>query len=387
MITIKKYQKEIHKMNAKSQYFMSIAGLLMLAFMMMPTLQVSTFNNTELQEYYGVPNSLIDLEALIKIKISVQALIMFFFITYLSINSVIDRGGKWDRILVSSYPFFVMFLLTSLNIAKLVIMPWLETYLLALASVFSLIVISFTRVAILALLCLGMMLTAVKLLPLSQSVQFNLIINVITFTILFCMLASAHLYNVLRRLEVKDDLNQKNIELSAMNKSLRRISSTDSVTGIPNRRQFDAYSDQVSRMNQTMALILLDIDFFKEYNDLYGHQEGDECLKRVASTLSSSLQRDGDMVFRYGGEEFVIVLPNTELSGAICTAERLRREIEKLGIEHIRRRDNLKVVTVSLGVSCSSDKDNVDVTKMINKADHNMYRAKELGRNQIHSKL
>src|SRR5262249_39204252 len=110
-------------------------------------------------------------------------------------------------------------------------------------------------------------------------------------------------------------------QLEAANRQLQRLSYLDGLTGIANRRHFDALLDQewkrAARESLPLSLILIDVDWFKKYNDTYGHQSGDDCLKQVAETLSGTLRRPGDLVARYGGEEFVVILANTAAAGAV----------------------------------------------------------------------
>lgn len=134
------------------------------------------------------------------------------------------------------------------------------------------------------------------------------------------------------------------------------------------------------RQNNAISIIVCDIDFFKQYNDNYGHLQGDECLKKVAKTLNHTIRRGSDWVARYGGEEFVIVLPGTELSGALMIAENLRKAIAGIKIEHTGAKIE-EFVTISLGVACNLDlKSDDDLFAM---ADRALYRAKENGRNRV----
>lgn len=127
---------------------------------------------------------------------------------------------------------------------------------------------------------------------------------------------------------------------------------------------------------------MLDIDKFKLYNDHYGHQAGDECLKKIAEKLEKSCKRPSDIVGRYGGEEFIIFLPDTTLEGARTVAEKIRKNIENMEIEHVKSRHG-GVVTVSLGISATVPNNEYEMEKLIGKADKMLYQAKELGRNRV----
>jgi len=169
---------------------------------------------------------------------------------------------------------------------------------------------------------------------------------------------------------------------------LKRLSSMDDVTGITNRRGFEDYLEQewrrALRYEIPLSLILVDIDFFKPYNDNYGHQKGDECLRQVANTLTRVLHRPADLVARYGGEEFVVVLPNTDLQGANFVAERLRVEVEALGITHLHSQVS-KHITISLGVATAMPGRGSSPAELIASADQALYQAKQGGRNRVKS--
>lgn len=175
---------------------------------------------------------------------------------------------------------------------------------------------------------------------------------------------------------------QKAIEL---NFQLEKMSSLDGLTGIDNRRSFDEYIEiewkRCLRESKPLSLIMIDIDHFKLFNDTYGHQGGDNCLKEVAETLSCLIKRPPDIVCRYGGEEFVIILPETDADGARVVAERLRSGIEGLRILHASSRVS-KFVTISLGVAGVMPNKYASANELIEKADKALYKAKLDGRNR-----
>ena len=167
---------------------------------------------------------------------------------------------------------------------------------------------------------------------------------------------------------------------------VRDLSNRDSLTGISNRRHFEESLDriwkQAIRLSKPVSIIMCDIDNFKPYNDTYGHQKGDECLKLVADTLNETLKRPLDMIARYGGEEFIIVLPDTALEGVTYIAEQLRENIESLKIMHESSKA-ADVVTISLGVASSIPAHNSSYEALISAADKALYQAKESGRNRV----
>ena len=177
--------------------------------------------------------------------------------------------------------------------------------------------------------------------------------------------------------------------LQRANDELKRLATVDGLTDIANRRTLDDCLEKewrrITREKGEIAFILSDVDFFKKYNDTYGHLEGDECLKAVARALAGAVRRPADFVARYGGEEFAAVLPNTDLEGAICVAENIRQAVEDLKIEH-RNSDAAPVVTLSLGVACAQPETGYLPESLLTTADQALYAAKEAGRNQVASK-
>ena len=166
--------------------------------------------------------------------------------------------------------------------------------------------------------------------------------------------------------------------------ALAMLASLDGLTGLANRRTFDQALDADIRRNtrtgSPMALLLMDIDGFKLFNDTYGHGGGDRCLKRVAQAVAGVPNRAGDTVARYGGEEFAVILPETDLAGAFAVAERIRRAVEALGIPHVASPVG-SVVTVSVGVAASCGPA-LDARELLETADAALYRAKRAGRNR-----
>ena len=175
-------------------------------------------------------------------------------------------------------------------------------------------------------------------------------------------------------------------QLENANQELSILSSVDGLTGIANRRHFDQFLEQLwlqsVRNREPVGIIICDIDFFKAYNDTYGHLQGDECLKQVAATLKNSLKRQGDFVARYGGEEFVVVLPDSDVEGAIKVAETLRNNVESLGIPH-RLSSITPKVTISLGVAIGHANSSDTPKTLIEAADAALYQAKQNGRNRF----
>ena len=175
-------------------------------------------------------------------------------------------------------------------------------------------------------------------------------------------------------------------ELEAANQELQRLVSIDGLTQMANRRCLEEYLDQeckrASREQIPISLVLCDIDFFKNYNDNYGHQEGDRCLQEVAQAISKSTNRPADLVARYGGEEFVIVLPNTDAQGSISVAIRATEAMRSLKLPHSHSKV-APYVTISCGVATLLPSQEFEPTDLLKAADQALYKAKAEGRNCV----
>jgi diguanylate cyclase (GGDEF)-like protein len=181
-------------------------------------------------------------------------------------------------------------------------------------------------------------------------------------------------------------VSERTRDLEQANQMLSRFSYLDAVTGIANRRNFDDCLElewrRVRREGAPLSLIMVDIDHFKAFNDTYGHQQGDECLKAVAQALRRSLHRPGDLCARYGGEEFAAILPGTDAEGALQVAEGLRASVEGLGLLHASSAV-AATVTVSVGVGIALSGDESTPQSLLRAADKALYDSKRAGRNRV----
>lgn len=179
---------------------------------------------------------------------------------------------------------------------------------------------------------------------------------------------------------------RNHINLKLKSDLLESQAMLDGLTNIPNRRRFDETLEnewkRAQRSGTPLSLIIADIDYFKRYNDNYGHAAGDDCLKKVAAALVASIDRPSDLAARFGGEEFSVILPDTDAEGARAIAERLRSQIENLRIPHAYS-DASKCVTVSVGLACVVPNAGNTQTDLIKQADEMLYQAKESGRNRV----
>jgi diguanylate cyclase (GGDEF)-like protein len=192
-------------------------------------------------------------------------------------------------------------------------------------------------------------------------------------------IASARLHDSLEQ-----RVAERTAQLEDANRKLATLSTTDGLTGLANRRHFDEVlrteCARAARVKQPLALVMLDVDHFKKFNDHYGHQAGDACLIRVAQALAAGTPRASDLTARYGGEEFAIVLPATSADEARGIGEALRRAIEGLGILHAGAQAGQ--VTISVGIAIQQGPDG-DPDALLRLADAALYRAKDAGRNRV----
>ena len=195
---------------------------------------------------------------------------------------------------------------------------------------------------------------------------------------------------------MKSNAQLKNIteELDTANKELAKLATTDGLTGIKNRYAFNINLvnewKHCYRKKEQLSIIMFDIDFFKLYNDHYGHVQGDECLKKIGAFLKSLsiTQRPGDMIARYGGEEFIILLSNASNEYTLTTAQQILDGITQLGLKHeYSKVKDIDHVTVSIGVATDKARNTPDELHLVNEADKNLYQAKSNGRNQIYSNI
>lgn len=179
---------------------------------------------------------------------------------------------------------------------------------------------------------------------------------------------------------------RNHIALKLQTDMLKRLSLVDGLTNVSNRRHFDETLDnEISRALRTqnhLSLMMIDVDYFKPFNDHYGHGQGDQCLIRIAQAMQAEISRPMDMLARYGGEEFVVLLPGTGLEGACQVAEALRRAVSSLQIAHASS-PAAQHVTISIGVASRAMNDARSASEFLRQADQALYQAKQSGRNQV----
>ena len=189
----------------------------------------------------------------------------------------------------------------------------------------------------------------------------------------------------LQRDEAFHRLHESEQKLAMAYAELHKLAALDGLTGVANRRSFDEALEtewrRGLRSQQWLSVVMCDVDYFKHYNDTFGHPAGDLCLKKVAAVLTGTLKRTCDLAARYGGEEFALVLPDTPLEGAMIIAEECRRQIEALAMSNPRS-IAAPVVSMSIGVASMIPTQNASIMDLIQRADHALYEAKGNGRNR-----
>jgi diguanylate cyclase (GGDEF)-like protein len=192
--------------------------------------------------------------------------------------------------------------------------------------------------------------------------------------------------DVTARKQAEDALAEVNAQLAEANRALEALALRDGLTGLANRRGFDAQLAEewrrAGRQRFPIALVLFDIDCFKLFNDCYGHLAGDDCLRQVCDAVVALARRPGDFAARYGGEELAVLLPGTDDAGAALIAEQMRAAVERLGIRHLGSREG--VVTISAGVAALVPAGGGEKPHdLVAAADCALYQAKTAGRNRV----
>ncbi|MBD2480777.1 diguanylate cyclase domain-containing protein [Planktothrix sp. FACHB-1365] len=186
------------------------------------------------------------------------------------------------------------------------------------------------------------------------------------------------------RQEIEIALKESQSELQKLNQELQRLAHLDGLTQTANRRQFDHYLQQkwmqLCGEQKPLALIMCDVDYFKSYNDTYGHQAGDDCLRAIAQAISQAIPRTTDLVARYGGEEFAVILPETDILEAEIIAQTIQKKVQSLKLVHDQSQAS-PYITLSLGITCLIPHCQSSPSLLIEWADRALYQAKKQGRN------
>lgn len=246
------------------------------------------------------------------------------------------------------------------------------------------------RFRISLVLCSVIFLCYAAALPLIPALHFFVKINnllVLFSTLILCLIGAYHIEYQRRRDYLEKELKRiDSLRLESANRELTALSLSDPLTGLANRRHFDEtlarHWRKTARSGDTLSLIFIDIDCFKAYNDNYGHQAGDYCIRKVADTLKHHTRRPFDLAARFGGEEFVLLLPHTSGENATRLAERIRHRVEDLRLPHAFS-DVADHLSVSLGVAATIPEPDADPAALVAAADAALYGAKQEGKNRV----
>jgi diguanylate cyclase (GGDEF)-like protein len=314
-----------------------------------------------------------------------SALIMFLTGFLLATRKAIvgssSRYGAWDLAFIGVSLAWVAIFTGVLQIVR----PGIEPYLMAAFTISAIIFQDVLRSTLIFGMGLLLMLAfAVPLQP-DPLILRSEIINSLIFSALAFIISRVVFTMQLHNFRNARIIAEQKRELAASNEMLQRLSFLDPLTNIANRRYMQMVLEREwklqARTGRPLAVIMIDIDWFKLFNDTYGHQSGDDCLKRVANALEAAVKRPTDLVARYGGEEFIVLLPQTDRQGSICTGNRLMEAIRDLKIENSG--SPIGHVTVSMGIASCAPLPDGDFADLIRSADYALYEAKFSGKNHI----
>jgi diguanylate cyclase (GGDEF)-like protein len=242
-----------------------------------------------------------------------------------------------------------------------------------------------TVLAIFVVACISIGFTVAGRGPLMLIVSSTMLHRIVVEQI-FLAVALFTTFPVAALLEEREALE---LSLQKSEHRYRELANADALTGLGNRRGFDEQLEaewrRAIRAHEPMAILLMDVDLFKSYNDIYGHIGGDECLRSIAGVIAGSLHRISDRASRFGGEEFAVILPNTELSGALIVAENIRQAVAAMNLPHPHNPHGHQ--TISIGVAATIPTQEESALSLLTQSDHALYRAKDLGRNRVEAAI
>lgn len=331
-------------------------------------------------DYFMVPDNL-KLAAILRVglfaPITLSGLYFIYRLRMPAVREWLVAGGS----LMASF-FSLVLIMSSAS-------PWAHAYIVVLSVivVYTNTIARFWPALVVCLLTAGEHVLAMLVMPASLgaiSVPATvLLISIIVFT-LIGNYKLEHDERLAFLLNLREHALHR--ELQAAHDRLAYTAKTDALTQVANRRHFDEFLarvwDMSIRQGTPLALMLMDVDHFKAYNDRYGHQAGDQCLCSVAQTLAGTMRRPGDLVARWGGEEFAVVMTDTPLDQACAAAERARQAVQDRGMGHAAS-SCASVVTVSIGVASVEAGDGMTMAEFVRHADSALYAAKALGRNRV----
>lgn len=352
------------------------------AFIFIETIMLVVSLITKKQEFLKAPS--IYYVAMYIIMLIVMAIFLSIFIKLQK-----NIPEKWTSIQIAGISFGIFILLWCAGISLLDQLSYGGQVIVYVVAIISVSVTPFYRPVILLVIYSVVHILFFILMHYfqkSSGILFGNYINSTSFLIISWAISYMRYKNRIEEFNNKKIIQEKNNELERLNKKLEKLSQTDGLTGIFNRFMFDATIkkewNRCKRQLKSLSLIMIDIDYFKTYNDNYGHQAGDDCIRKIAEVLSYCARRSSDAVARYGGEEFAVILPYLDKENAYNLAEQMRKNVEKLNIEHAHS-SATNCVTISIGVNTVIPSDKSSIEEFIRTTDKALYKAKEKNRNNV----
>lgn len=326
-------------------------------------------------------------------SILIIAMILYFF-TFLHLEKNILQKGRSIKVIGVMFAITIVSWCVGISLIDQVAYGQIIVYVVAIMSAAVVPIFKPVELFIIYLVSEALFITLLPYFQKSSEIAFWDIVNTIFFLIVSWVISSIRYKNYIEEFNNKkiiqektNELNRVNKQLEEANRKLDKLSKTDSLTGILNRLVFDkamkAEWKRCKECLEPLSLIMIDIDLFKLFNDNYGHQAGDECIKQVAETLAATAKPFSNIVARYGGEEFAIILPGTNKEKALELAEQLRKNVEDLAIPHAYSFVS-RFVTISLGVHTLIPSDEASIEKLIRTADNALYQAKKKRNNVVY---
>jgi len=319
---------------------------------------------------------------------------IIYLIIYLNLEKNIPQNGTSIKITGIIFSITLVSWCVGISLIDQLSYGQIIVYVVAIMSVAVVPIFKPTELFIIYLISQALFIILLPYFQKSNEIVFGNIVNSTFFLISSWVISGIRYKNYIEEFNNKKiieektyELNRVNKELEEANRKLEKLSKTDSLTGILNRLVFDktmkAEWERCKESLQPLSLIMIDIDLFKLFNDNYGHQAGDDCIRQVAGALVASAKPLSDIVARYGGEEFAIILPHINKEKALELAEQLRKNVEGLAIPHAYSFIS-KYVTISLGVHTLIPSDESSIEKLIRTADNALYQAKEKRNNVVY---
>jgi diguanylate cyclase (GGDEF)-like protein len=375
-----KYKREfdidIARVNVEKAKISSMSFLIVEVILLVASLIIKG------KEFFKQPNAYYGI-----MYIAMIIVMVFYLPLFIKLEKNVAKYSTNIQIAGTSFVIFILFWCAGISLLDQ--LSYDGQIIVYIVAVIAVAVTPFYKPIILLALYFAPHILFIVLMPYfqkSSDILFGNYINSTSFLIISWAISYMRYKNRIEEFNNKKIIQEKNNELERLNKELEKLSHIDSLTGVSNRFMFDTIIKKewhiCKRQLKPLSLIIIDIDYFKEYNDNYGHQAGDDCVRKVAGVLTNCARCSPDTVARYGGDEFAVLLPYMDKENTYNLAEQMRRNVEKLNIEHAYS-STADHVTISLGVNTVIPSDKSSIEEFINTTDKALYKAKEKNRNNI----